>query len=83
MHEMSLAESILETVAVRALGRPVARVRAHVGEQLAAFAEPLQFGFELASAGGVCEGAVLEVVPAQGDGIVIELIEYRSEDACV
>jgi Zn finger protein HypA/HybF involved in hydrogenase expression len=83
MHEMPLAEAILETVEARAQGRRVARVRAHVGEQLVAYPEPLRFGFDVAAVGGVCDGATLEIVPCEGEGIVIELIEYRSEDACV
>ncbi|MQS17046.1 hydrogenase maturation nickel metallochaperone HypA [Streptomyces kaniharaensis] len=63
MHEMSIAVAVVEQVeaAAREHGMPgVARVRLHVGELAGVVPQALDFCFELACAGTLVEGAVLE-----------------------
>ncbi|MFJ7906494.1 hydrogenase maturation nickel metallochaperone HypA [Kitasatospora sp. NPDC096204] len=70
MHEMSIAEAVVEQVdtAAREHGAPgVARVRLRVGELAGVVPDALDFCFELACAGTLVAGAVLdtESVPAR------------------
>ncbi|MFE7189629.1 hydrogenase maturation nickel metallochaperone HypA [Kitasatospora sp. NPDC057541] len=70
MHEMSIATAVVEQVdaAARAHGADaVARVRLQVGELAGVVPAALDFCFELACAGTLVEGAVLETeaVPAR------------------
>ncbi|MER5353962.1 hydrogenase maturation nickel metallochaperone HypA [Kitasatospora sp. NPDC002551] len=63
MHEMSIATAVVEQVdaAARAHGaRAVARVRLQVGELAGVVPAALDFCFELACAGTLVEGALLE-----------------------
>ncbi|MFD7449175.1 hydrogenase maturation nickel metallochaperone HypA [Kitasatospora sp. NPDC059827] len=66
MHEMSIAAAVVEQVDTaarehRAAG--VARVRLQVGELAGVVPEALDFCFELACAGTLVEGAVLDTEP--------------------
>ncbi|GHF71740.1 hypothetical protein GCM10018790_57070 [Kitasatospora xanthocidica] len=63
MHEMSIAAAVVEQVdaAAREHGAPgVTRVRLQVGELAGVVPQALDFCFELACAGTLVEGAVLE-----------------------
>ncbi|MDL4774322.1 MULTISPECIES: hydrogenase maturation nickel metallochaperone HypA [Thermomonosporaceae] len=62
MHEVGIAESILDAVEKRAGGRPVARVRVRAGALLRVAGPSMDQAFELVSAGGVADRAALEVV---------------------
>ena len=57
-----MCESIVAAVERRAAGRRVTQVRVRVGALHRTMPEALEQGFELASAGTVAEGAVLDVV---------------------
>ncbi|MGW3041955.1 hydrogenase maturation nickel metallochaperone HypA [Kitasatospora sp. NPDC001159] len=66
MHEMSIAAAVVEQVdeAARQHGAPgVTRVRLQVGELAGVVPEALDFCFELACAGTLVEGAVLDTEP--------------------
>jgi Zn finger protein HypA/HybF involved in hydrogenase expression len=77
MHELPIAEAILDVVERRANGRQVLAVRVQVGADLAVHGDPLSFGFEVAAAGSVAEGATLELVQTFGADVVVEAIEYE------
>ncbi|MFF2147766.1 hydrogenase maturation nickel metallochaperone HypA [Kitasatospora sp. NPDC058190] len=69
MHEMSIAAAVVEQVeaAARDHAAPgVARVRLQVGELAGVVAEALDFCFELACAGTLVEGAVLDTETVAG-----------------
>lgn len=68
MHELSIADAIVEIATVHAAGRPVTRVEVKVGHLRQVVPSALEFAFELVAAGGPLEGAelVMEVVPASG-----------------
>lgn len=66
MHELSIAEAIVEMVRERTAGRPVSRVRLTVGRLSGVVPEALEFCFDLATAGTRLEGATLEIEQPEG-----------------
>ncbi|MEO7352503.1 MAG: hydrogenase maturation nickel metallochaperone HypA [Marmoricola sp.] len=61
MHELSIAESIVDSVLQRTGDRAVHVVRVRIGRLTAVVPDALHFCFELATAGTPLEGARLEV----------------------
>ncbi len=61
MHELSIAQSVVEAVTERADGRQVRRVSMVVGRLSGVVAQALVFSFELVCEGTVAEGAELVV----------------------
>ena len=68
MHELALAEAIVDVVVRHARGRRVTRVEVAVGHLRQVVPSSLSFSFELLAQGTPAEGAelVLEEVPAAG-----------------
>ncbi len=66
MHELSIAESVVDMVCERTEGRTVRCVRLRVGRLAGVVTESLEFCFELASAGTPLEGADLEIEQPAG-----------------
>jgi hydrogenase nickel incorporation protein HypA/HybF len=68
MHELSIAEGVVEVALRHARGRPVAAVELRVGHLRQVVPSALEFAFELVTEGTVLEGAELrmEEVPAAG-----------------
>jgi hydrogenase nickel incorporation protein HypA/HybF len=68
MHELSIAEAVVDIAVRHARGRPVAAVHLKVGHLRQVVPPALEFAFELVSQGTPVEGAELsmEVVPAAG-----------------
>jgi hydrogenase nickel incorporation protein HypA/HybF len=69
MHELSIAESVVEIASRHARGRRVARVELKVGHLRQVVPSALEFAFELVAQGTPVEGARLrmEEVAAAGD----------------
>lgn len=67
MHEMSLAEGILEVALQAAEDQPIRRVRVRAGALQRIVADSLQFCFELAAAGTPAAEALLDlaILPAR------------------
>jgi len=61
MHELSIAQSIVDTVCERAGERPVRSVMIRVGALTAVVPEAMRFCFELAVMGTVADGARLDI----------------------
>lgn len=61
MHELSIAEAVVDMVLERTGGRSVTLVRLRVGRLAGVVAESLEFCFELAAAGTRLQGATLEI----------------------
>lgn len=66
MHELAIAESVVETVLARTEGRHVTTVRLRVGRLSGVVPDALDFSFELATAGTPLEGATLEIEQPAG-----------------
>src|SRR5690242_2586488 len=61
LHELSIAQSVVDAVCERAAGRSVHSVRLRVGALTAVVPEAMQFCFDLAVEGTVAEGARLDI----------------------
>jgi hydrogenase nickel incorporation protein HypA/HybF len=68
MHELSIAEAVVEIALRHAAGRPVDKVELRVGRLRQVVPSALEFAFELLSEGTELQGAELaiEEVPARG-----------------
>ncbi len=79
MHEMGLAQAILDTALDIAGDRPVRRVAVSSGEGQAVSADSLQFGFQLMAEGTSAAGAALEVRTVPGDRLLIDEVEVSGD----
>jgi hydrogenase nickel incorporation protein HypA/HybF len=61
VHELSLADAIVDTVERHAQGRPVTRIALRVGTLRQVVVDSLTFYVDLVGRGTVCEGARLDV----------------------
>jgi hydrogenase nickel incorporation protein HypA/HybF len=68
MHELAIAQAIVEIVERHAAGRRVARVELRVGRLRQVVPSALRFGFELTARATVAEGAQLEIVDVAAGG---------------
>ena len=68
MHELSIAEAVVEIASRHSAGRRVSKVELKVGHLRQVVPSALEFAFELVTDGTPLEGAelVIEDVPAQG-----------------
>ena len=66
MHELAIAESVVEAILERTEQRQVTTVRLAVGRLSGVVPDALEFCFELATAGTPLEGATLEIVEPSG-----------------
>jgi hydrogenase nickel incorporation protein HypA/HybF len=87
MHELSIADAVVEIATRHAAGRRVVRVDLRVGHLRQVVPDSLMFAFELVSAGTELEGAelVIEEVPALvrcgGCGAETTLVEFPAHCA--
>jgi hydrogenase nickel incorporation protein HypA/HybF len=77
MHELAVAQSIVEKVDHTAAGRKVRRVIVEIGRQSCVSGEALSFSFDLAAAGTAVEGALLEIRPLPGQALNLKSIEVE------
>ena len=71
MHEMSLAEGVLQLVEETAQRERAHRVRlvvVEIGRLSSVEPEALKFCFEAVASGGVAQGAMLEIIDVPGSG---------------
>ena len=66
MHELSIADGIVEHCAEQAGGARVLRVRLEIGRLSCVTAEALRFCFDVCAKDTVVEGAALEIVSIPG-----------------
>src|ERR1700722_12162992 len=66
MHELSIANGIVELCAARAFGERVTRVRLEIGQLSAVLPDAVRFCFDICAKGTVVEGAMLEIVETPG-----------------
>src|SRR5918911_2456099 len=68
MHELSIAEAVVEIASRHAAGRKVTKVEVKVGRLRQVVPSALEFAFELLTKGTPLEGAELQIedVPARG-----------------
>ena len=66
MHELSIAESVVDAVLARTGGQHVTTVRLQVGRLSGVVPDALMFCFELATVGPALEGAELQIEAPTG-----------------
>jgi len=66
MHELAIAESLVETIRERVAPARVTRVVLEVGALCCVEPEAVRFSFEVCARGTCAEGAALECVEARG-----------------
>lgn len=66
MHELAIAEDVLNTITARTADRKVHAVRLEIGKLAGVSTDSLRFCFELAAAGTGVDGAVLDIVEPSG-----------------
>jgi Hydrogenase/urease nickel incorporation, metallochaperone, hypA len=79
MHEMGLAQAILDTALQIAGDRPVERVAVSAGQQQAVSAESLAFSFELVAGGTLAAAARLEVRQVPGARLLVDEVEVGGD----
>ena len=68
MHELSITQSLVDTVSERVGDRHVERVTLVIGRLSGVVADSVQFCFELCTSGTPLDGAVLDIVEPPGEG---------------
>lgn len=66
MHELSIANAIIEACAERALGARVVRVRLEIGRLSGVMPDAVRFCFDVCAMNTVVEGAALEIIETAG-----------------
>ena len=61
MHELSIAQSVVDAVCERAAGRAVRSIRLEVGALTAVVPDAMRFCFDLVTDGTLAEGARLDI----------------------
>jgi hypothetical protein len=74
MHELGLAQAIVDVVRDAAGEQPVLRISVRVGAAEAVAADSLEFNVGLITEGTPLEGARTEVTTVDGDGIRVDAI---------
>jgi hydrogenase nickel incorporation protein HypA/HybF len=77
MHELAIAESIVNMAHETAAGRRVLRIVVEIGALSCVSPEALGFSFSLAAAGSSTEGAELDLRPVPGDGLNLKRLELE------
>jgi hydrogenase nickel incorporation protein HypA/HybF len=67
MHELAIAQDIVDAVCARADGRRVRRVTVRIGKLTAVVPDAMRFCFDLAVEGTVADGARLEIEERAGE----------------
>ena len=82
MHELSLAEGLVELVAERTTGRQVVAVDLRVGDRSGVVADALAFCFDVVTTSTPLEGAVLRIEGVSGEDLSLVSVELVREDSC-
>ncbi|HEX3917333.1 MAG TPA: hydrogenase maturation nickel metallochaperone HypA [Caulobacteraceae bacterium] len=77
MHELAIAEAIVDRVAETAAGRRVVRVTVEIGDQTCVSCEALAFSFGLVAEGTGVHGAELVTRLVPGDALNVKSLEIE------
>jgi hypothetical protein len=75
VHELSIAESVVEGVRERTGDARIARVFLQVGRWSCVEPDAIRFCFDLCARGTAVEGAALEIEEIAGDGLLVKAVE--------
>ncbi len=79
MHELSIAQGIVDVASRHANGRRVVKVEVCVGERRELERGSLDFAFALLTPGTALDGSELEVARGPGEELFVEALELEEE----
>jgi hydrogenase nickel incorporation protein HypA/HybF len=77
MHELAVAQAIVEKVAETAAGRVIRRIVVEIGELSCVSGDAVSFSFDLVAQGTVAERALLDIRRVPGDTLNLKSIEVE------
>jgi hydrogenase nickel incorporation protein HypA/HybF len=82
LHELSLAEGLVDLVAERTAGRQVVAVNLRVGDRSGVVADALAFCFDVVTVETPLAGAVLHIEEVAGEDLSVASVELVREESC-
>ena len=82
MHELAIAESLVDRVIERTVGRRVVAVTVRVGDAAGVVADALAFSFDVVTVDTPIAGARLVVEEVAGDDLSLVSVELVREESC-
>lgn len=77
MHELAIAQNIVEKAAETAAGRKVRRITVEIGHDSCVSGEALTFSFGLVAEGTAAEGAMLDIRAVPGAALNLKNMEVE------
>jgi len=77
MHELAVAQSIVDKVSETAAGRRVLKVTLEIGATSCVSADAIAFSFDLVAEGTVAQGAMLDIRPVAGEALNLKSMEIE------
>jgi hydrogenase nickel incorporation protein HypA/HybF len=81
LHELSLAEGLVDLVAERTTGRQVVAVNLRVGDRSGVVADALAFCFDVVTVETPLAGAVLHIEAVEGEDLSVASVEMLRQEA--
>jgi hydrogenase nickel incorporation protein HypA/HybF len=82
VHELAIAESLVDRVVERTAGRKVVAVTVRVGDAAGVVADALMFSFDVVTVDTPIAGARLVVEEVSGDDLSLVSVELLREESC-
>ena len=82
MHELAIAESLVDRVVERTVGRRVVAVTVRIGDAAGVVADALAFSFDVVTVDTPIAGARLVVEEVAGDDLSLVSVELVREESC-
>ena len=82
MHELAIAESLVDRVIERTVGRRVVAVTVRIGDAAGVVADALSFSFDVVTVDTPIAGARLVVEEVAGDDLSLVSVELVREESC-
>ena len=85
MHELSLAEGLVDLVTERIAGREVVAVNLRIGDRSGVVPEAVEFCVDVVTVGTSLEGAALHIQEVAGEDLSlasVELVKPVQEESC-
>jgi hydrogenase nickel incorporation protein HypA/HybF len=82
VHELAIAQSVVDQVAEHTVGRQVVAVNLRVGTESGVVPDALTFSFDVVVLETPLEGATLLVEEVPGRDLALVSVELRKEESC-
>ena len=82
MHELAIAETLVDRVIERTVGRRVVAVTVRIGDAAGVVADALAFSFDVVTVDTPIAGARLVVEEVAGDDLSLVSVELVREESC-